>query len=205
MKLYTKPGACSTADHIALHWTGQPFDVEVVTQQQVKQPAFLALNPAGSVPVLVDGDFVLTQNAAILGYLHDRYPQARLGGDGSPRQRAEASRWLSFCNSELHPAFTPLFAPELFIAGSEHYDEVRATSSKRVRRLFETADTRLGESGGWLAGFRSFADPYLFVTMGWAGKFGIDLADLAHLQAFHARMSADPGVQAALRTEGLID
>jgi len=202
MKLYTKPGACSTAAHIALHWTGHPFEVEVVTQQQIKQADFLVLNPAGSVPVLVDGDFVLTQNAAILGYLHDSYPLAALGGDGSPRQRGEASRWLSFCNSDLHPAFTPLFAPGLFIAGSEHYDAVRAASSKRVRRLFETANARLGESGGWLAGFRSFADPYLFVTMGWAGKLGIDLADLPHLQAFHARMSDDPGVQAALRAEG---
>ena len=202
MKLYTKPGACSNAAHIALHWTGHPFEVEVVTQQQIKQADFLVLNPAGSVPVLVDGDFVLTQNAAILGYLHDSYPQAALGGDGSPRQRGEASRWLSFCNSDLHPAFTPLFAPGLFIAGSEHYDAVRAASSKRVRRLFETANARLGESGGWLAGFRSFADPYLFVTMGWAGKLGIDLANLPHLQAFHARMSDDPGVQAALRAEG---
>lgn len=204
MKLYTKPGACSTADHIALHWTGQPFEVEVVTQQQIKQPDFLALNSSGSVPVLVDGDFVLTQNAAILGYIHDRYPQAGLGGDGSPRQRAEASRWLSFCNSDLHPAFIPLFAPGLFIAGREHHDAVRETSSKRVRRLFESADARLGKGEGWLAGFRSFADPYLFVTMGWTGKLGIDLGDLPHLQAFHARMAADPGVQAALRAEGLL-
>lgn len=203
MKLYTKPGACSTADHIALLWTGQPFQVEVVTQRQLKQPDFLALNPAGAVPVLVDGDFVLTQNAAILGYIHDSYPQTGLGGDGSPRQRAEASRWLSFCNSDLHPAFVPLFAPGLFIAGSEHYDAVRESARKRVRRLFETADARLGESGGWLAGFRSFADPYLFVTMGWADMLGIDLADQEHLQAFHARMSADPGVQAALKAEGL--
>ncbi|MES2859248.1 MAG: glutathione S-transferase N-terminal domain-containing protein [Pseudomonadota bacterium] len=205
MKLYTKPGACSTAVHIALQWTGQPFEVEVVTQQQIKRPEFLTLNPAGAVPVLIDGDFVLTQNAAILGYIHESYPQSGLGGDGSPRQRAEASRWLAFCNADLHPAFIPQFAPGLFIAGSEHYDAVRKASSKRVRRLYETVEARLAQSGGWLAGFRSFADPYLFVTLGWAGKLGIDLADLPHLQAFQARMGADPGVQAALRTEGLID
>ncbi len=204
MKLYSKPGACSTADHIALQWTGQPFEVEVVTTQQIKEPAYLALNPAGSVPLVVDGDFVLPQNAAIMGYIADSYPEAGLAGDGSPRQRAEATRWLAFCNSDLHPAFLPLFAPGLFMSGAENYDTVKALAAKRVRKHFETADKRLGETGEWLAGFRSFADPYLYVTMGWAKKLGIDLTGLDHLAAFHQRMSADPGVQAALKAEGLM-
>lgn len=204
MKLYSKPGACSTADHIALQWTGQPFEIEVVSPQQMKEATFLALNPAGSVPVVVDGDFVLPQNAAIMGYIADKYPGAGLAGDGSPRQRAEATRWLAFCNSDLHPAFLPIFAPGLFMEGAEHYPAVKDLAAKRVRKFYETADKRLGETGNWLAGFRSFADPYLFITMGWAKKLGIDLSDLAHLQAFHQRMSNDAGVQAALKAEGLM-
>ena len=204
MKLYTKPGACSTADHIALHWIGQPFDVQVMSQQELKQAGFLSLNPAGAVPVLVDGDFVLTQNAAILGYLHDRFPEAGLGGDGSARQRAEATRWLAFCNSDLHPAYTPLFAPALFVTDAAQHDALREAARRRIRRHYETADARLGETGDWLAGFRSFADPYLFVTLGWAKKMGVALDDLAHLQAFRARMGDDPGVQAARRAEGLL-
>ena len=56
MKLYTKPGACSTADHIALQWAGIPFEAEVVSAEDRKSPAFLALNPAGAVPVIVDED-----------------------------------------------------------------------------------------------------------------------------------------------------
>ena len=87
MKLYTKPGACSTAVHIDLAWTGQPFEVEVMDAESMKAPAFRALNPAGSVPVLVDGDFVLTQNAAIVGYIADTFPQAGLGGDASAPKR----------------------------------------------------------------------------------------------------------------------
>ncbi len=204
MKLYTKPGACSTADHIALHWIGQPFEVQLMSQQELKQPGFLSLNPAGAVPVLEDGDLVLTQNAAILGYLHDRFPDAGLGGDGSARQRAEATRWLAFCNSDLHPAYTPLFAPALFVGDAAQHDAVRDAARRRLRKHYQTADARLGVTGDWLAGFRSFADPYLFVTLGWARKMGVDLAGLAHLEAFRARMSADPGVQAALRAEGLL-
>ena len=74
-----------------------------------------------TLPVLVDGDFVLSQNAAILGYVADRAPQARLLGDGSARQRAEATRWLMFSNADIQPsiAASPAdFAMESPLSGS---------------------------------------------------------------------------------------
>lgn len=207
MKLYTKPGACSTADHIALQWTGGPFEVEVLTGETLKAPAFLAINPAGAVPAVVDndaagGDFVLTQNAAIMGYIADSFPDARLAGDGSARQRAEATRWLAFVNSDVHPAFSPLFAPAKFIADEAQHDALRETARKRLRGLFATADKQL-DGRQWIAGFRSFADPYLYITLRWAAALGIDLSGFDHLAAFKARMEADAGVQAALAAEGL--
>ncbi len=203
MKLYSKPGACSTADHIALQWTGQPFEVELLDKDTMKAPAFLAINPAGAVPALVDGDFVLTQNAAIMGYIADSFPQAGLVGDGSPRQRAEAARWLSFVNSDVHPAFKPLFGPGNFLADESQFDALKATARKRVRALMETADKQLADKP-WLAGFRSVADPYFYITLRWAAGAKIDLFDLTHLTAYKTRMDADHGVQAALKAEGLI-
>ena len=202
MKLYTKPGACSTAVHIDLSWTGQPYGLEVLDAEAMKAPAFRAINPAGSVPVLVDGDFVLTQNAAIVGYIADRFPQAGLGGDGSAHQRAGATRWLAFVNSDLHPAFKPLFGPAAYIEDPAQHDAVKAAARKRVRALFETADRQL-QGRDWLAGFRSFADPYLYVTLRWAARTGIDLSGLEALAAFQKRMDADAGVQRALKAEGL--
>ena len=109
MKLYTSPGACSLADHIVLQWTGAPFEAQIVSRADRKQPEFLRLNPAGAVPVLQVGDWVLTQNAAILNYLADKFPAARLAGDGTPEGRAEVNRWLSFVNADMHPAFHPMF------------------------------------------------------------------------------------------------
>ncbi|NIJ68010.1 glutathione S-transferase N-terminal domain-containing protein [Xanthomonas sp. 60] len=202
MKLYSKPGACSTADHIALRWAGEPFEVELLTRETLKAPAFLAINPAGSVPALVDGDFVLTQNAAILGYIADTYPQAGLAGDGSPRQRAEAARWLAFVNSDLHPAFKPLFAPGRYIADESQKDALAAAAHANLRALFETADRQLADKP-WLAGFRSFADPYLYITLRWAAGLKVDLSGLDNLAAFKKRMEADDGVRAALSAEGL--
>ncbi|MCC7634787.1 glutathione S-transferase N-terminal domain-containing protein [Stenotrophomonas rhizophila] len=202
MKLYSKPGACSTADHIALQWTGQPFEVELLDKDTLKAPAFLAINPAGSVPAVVDGDFTLTQNAAIMGYIADTYPQAGLAGDGSARQRAEATRWLSFVNSDLHPAFSPLFGPGKFIGDQSQFDAVRAAAHKRLRGLFERANAQL-DGRQWLAGFRSFADPYFYITLRWAAGAKVDLGGLDNLAAYKQRLDADPGVQATLQAEGL--
>lgn len=202
MKLYSMPGACSTGVHIVLQWTGAPFETEIVDRSAIKSPEFLAINPAGAVPALIDGDFVLTQNAAIMGYIADTYPQAGLAGDGSPRQRAEANRWLAFVNSDVHPAFKPIFSPGRYVGDAAQYDAVKTAARTMLRGLMESADKRLADRE-WLAGFRSYADAYFFITLRWALTTGVDLAGLDNIAAFKARMDADPGVQAALKAEGL--
>lgn len=202
MKLYTSPGACSTADHIALQWAGTPFEIEIVTRDQRQSPGYLAINPAGTVPVLRDGDYTLTQNAAILGYIADTCPAAQLAGDGSARQRAEANRWLAFVNSDLHPAFKPIFGPGRYLADQPQHEAVKAQARNNVRGLLEHANRQF-EGRQWLAGFRSYADPYLYVTLRWAANTGVELGGLDNLHAFKQRMDADPGVQAALKAEGI--
>lgn len=201
MKLYTMPGACSTACHISLKWSGLPFEAHVLTRDELKGDAFLAINPAGAVPALVDGDFVLTQNAAILGYVADLAPASRLGGEG-PRQRAEANRWLAFVNADVHPAFHPLFGPARFIGDESQFDALKDAARKRLRPLFERANDALSKND-WLAGFRSYADPYLYITLRWAGRTGVDLAGLDALGTLKARMESDPDVRAVLAAEGL--
>lgn len=202
MKLYTKPGACSTADHIALRWAGGPFEVRVMDSQDLKSDWYRAINPSGSVPALEDGDFVLTQNAAILGYIADRFPNARLGGDGSARERAEVARWLAFVGSDVHPGFLPLFHPERFIGDETQHEALKQAARGRLRGLFERVDRHLVDRD-WLAGFRSVADPYLYIMLRWAQATAVDLEELPQLAAFKRRMERDDGVRAALTAEGL--
>lgn len=202
MKLYTMPGACSTACHISLKWSGLAFDVHVLRRDELKSPAFLEINPGGSVPVLVDGGFVLTQNAAVLGYVADLAPSSGLAGDGSARQRAEANRWLAFVNADVHPAFHPLFGPARFIGDESQHDAIRTAARERLRGMFERADERL-QACEWLAGFRSYADPYFYLALRWAGRMRVDLDGLHALEAFRSRVEADPDVRAVLKVEGL--
>jgi len=199
--LYTMPGACSLADHIALRWAGAEFDVVTLDHAALKQPEFLAINPAGAVPALKVGDWVLTQNVAILNYIADHFPDARLGGDGSAKSRAEVNRWLSLLNADLHTSFPPLFGAHDWL-GEEIAGKTKDAAKARIRGLFERLDAQLAGKD-WLTGAPSIADPYLFVVMRWALWMKIDLSDLAHLNAFFARMSADAGVQAAMKAEGL--
>ena len=201
LKLYTSPGACSLADHIALQWTGAPYEAQIVTPEDRKQDWYRVLNPAGAVPVLQEGDWSLTQNAAILNFIADTHPEAKLAGDGTPRSRAEVNRWLSFLNADVHPAFHPLFGSAGYL-GEEAADKAKDRAKRTLRGYFERADAQL-DGRDYLTGARSIADPYLFVVMRWAQKMGVDLSNLPHQDAHFQRMCADAGVQAALKAEGL--
>ena len=79
---------------------------------------------------------------------------------------------------------------------------MKAQARSNVRALFERANRQL-EGRRWLAGFRSYADPYLYITLRWAQNCAIDLSGFDNLAAFKQRMEADAGVQAALEAEGL--
>jgi glutathione S-transferase len=136
-------------------------------------------------------------------YIADTHPEAGLTGDGSVRQRAEALRWLAFVNSDLHPAFKPVFGPAAYLPDPDQHTALKAAALKRLRFLFEIADRQLAGKQ-WLAGFRSVADPYLYVTLRWAHALHVDFAGLDNLAAFKQRMEADAGVQTALKAEGLL-
>jgi glutathione S-transferase len=132
----------------------------------------------------------------------DTHAAAGLGGDGSALERAEATRWLAFVNSDVHPAFKPIFSPARYAGDESQHESVKAAARTLVRGLMESADKRLADNA-WLAGFRSFADPYFYMTVRWAQGTGVDMAGLDNVAAFKARMDADDGVQAALKAEGL--
>jgi len=202
MKLYTKPGACSLADHIALRWIGKPFEVQVMDAAGIKTPEYLKLNPAGAVPVLQVDDWALTQNAAILNFLADSYPESGLGGDGTPRSRAEINRWLAFLNADVHPAFHPIFGSTRYLGEEAMIEKSKDNARAKLRGLFERLDTQLAGKN-WLTGARSIADPYLFVTLRWAKATRVDLSGLQNLESFFARMRADADVAAAMEVEGL--
>ncbi|MGY6272293.1 glutathione S-transferase family protein [Achromobacter denitrificans] len=203
MKLYYMPGACSLASHIVLEWIGEPYEAHKLSRDELKGPEFLKVNPLGAVPALSDGDWTITQNAAILEYLAEQAPQAKLLGDGSARSRAEVRRWLGFINSDVHKTFSMIFGAQRFLSDEGPQKELAASASRLLTRLFAQLDAQLAGKPYLAGDAPSIADAYLYVVLRWARGKEIDLSGQDNLAAFFKRMEADAAVQAALKAEGL--
>ena len=203
LKLHYLPGACSLVPHVALAITGVPYEAVQVPRDQLKSAAFLALNPLGSVPVLEDGDFALSQNTAILAYLDALYPQAALFGKGSVQAQAKARQWLAFANTDLHGTFGTIFAPNRFIDGEGETAQIRERAKIRALNLLAVADEAL-EGSDYFSGEFTVADVYVYVILRWADMLNMDWTHLHRLQALYQRVEAHPAVQQALREQGLV-
>ncbi|CAM5346674.1 glutathione S-transferase family protein [Rhodanobacter lindaniclasticus] len=202
MKLYSFSGSCALGAHIVLEWIGQPYELQLLQKDDLATPELRALNPNGQVPILVDDGWALNENAAILNYLADKFPESKLGGEPTPRGRAEVNRWLAMINSDVHPAFKPLFGATAYLGDEAMIDKSKDVARQQLRTWYERLDKQL-EGRDWLSGSRSIADPYLFVTVRWTHAVKVDLGGLGNLKAFEQRMRADPGVQRALKMQKL--
>lgn len=202
MQLYAFPGSCALVAHIVLEWIGEPYTLHLLQKEDLAKPEFRKINPNGTVPALEDGGWTLYENAAILHYITDKHPGAGLAGDGTPRGRAEVNRWLGMLNSDVHPAFRPLFGSTAYLGNEAMIARTQEEARRRLRTYFERLDAHLA-GREWLAEKRSIADPYLFVVLTWAHFVKVDLSGLEQLAAFEKRMRADRGVQKALRDQHL--
>jgi glutathione S-transferase len=209
MKLFYSPGACSLASHIALEETGTAFEPVVVklTERAQRRPEYLAINPKGRVPALADGDFVVTENPAILRYIARKCPWAGLWPD-DPRDEARCAEWLAWTSSTIHPTYSHMRRPERYATGDEAKADVVQTAIGAVRQLWTEVDRRIAAlPGEYLLGWRySVADIYLFVFWTWGRNpaFGFDMErDLPAWTAHARRVGARPAVKRALEREGV--
>lgn len=201
MKLYYAPGVCSLSPHIALREAGLAVElvrVDLATHKLADGRDYLEVNPRGYVPVLeLDNGERLTEGPAVVQYIADLKPGARLAPPAGTMERYRLQEWLGFVNSELHKAMAPLFDAGLPEPVKQQVRE------KIARRLDWTATALKGRSYTLGEAF-SVADGYLFTVLGWMRGVGLDLKRWPVLQAFHERVAARPAVQAAMRAEGLV-
>jgi glutathione S-transferase len=201
MKLYFAPGACSLSPHIVAQEAGIPLTLERVdigSKKLADGRDFFAINPKGYVPALeLDSGELLTEGPAIVQYLANQRPEAKLVPSAGTMERYRTQEMLGFINSELHKNYSPLFNPK---ASAERKAEAEAY----LRKRYAVIEQRLAKQPYLLGEEFSIADAYLFTVTNWSNFVKLDLSEFPHLLAFQGRVAGRPGVKAALMAEGLI-
>ncbi len=195
LRLYWRPGTASMAPHAALAEIGVGYELVRVERDAAQtDPGYLVLNPLGVVPTLVAGELVLTESAAIMLYLADRYPDAHL----APGERAQFYRWLVFLTNTLQTAFLRFFYPERY-----GRDGVGEYASAELERLFDLVEREL-DGRAWLVGEqRSAADLYLFMLTRWGRRLEPASWSRPNVRAHFLRTLALPGVQRMVEEQEL--
>ena len=207
LQLHYFPGNASLVSHIALEEIGSPFALRLVDRAhgEHKSAAYLALNPNGLIPVLVDGDLVLYETSAVLMHLADTHPEAGLLPTLATPERAHAYKWLAWLGGTVHAALIIYFYPERWSDGAAGAAVVKAHAEAKVGAMLEQIDVQLARHAGlWLLGDDySAADIYAFVLCRWTRGFARPARSLPHIGPWLDRMLARPAVQRAFATEKL--
>ena len=210
MKLHALPGAASLAPHILLNEIGAPFELQFVDRDagEHKSPAYLALNPNGLIPVLVDGELVLFETVAIGLHLADTHPAAGLAPPLGTAERAGYYKWMVWLTNTMQAQLIHYFYPERMVddGNAAGVAQVKAHAQARVQGCLTQIDEQLARHGGpWLLGAQySAADAYAFMLCRWTRNFSDGPArEQPHIAPFLQRMLARPAVQRAFATEGL--
>jgi glutathione S-transferase len=208
MQLHYYPSTAAMVPHIVLEELGLPYERVLVdrTQNKHKEPAYLKLNPNGLLPVLVDGDLVLYETAAIVLHLCDTHPQGRLAPQLGTPARAHFYKWLIWLTNTLQATLIAYFYPERWVqeGNAEGAAQVKGRAQQRIDGLVDQLDDLLKSNGGpWLLGQDySALDPYAFTLCRWTRNFnGPKARDRAQLGAYLQRMSERPAVQRVFAAE----
>ncbi len=177
IKLLALPGAASLAPHILLIEIGVPFELRFVDRDagEHKSPAYLALNPNGLIPVLVDGDLVMYETVAIGLHLADTHPAAGLAPALGTAERAHYFKWMVWLTNTMQALLIHYFYPERMVddGHAEGVAQVKAHAQARVQDCLVQIDDQLaGHGGPWLLGAQySAADAYAFMLCRWTRNF----------------------------------
>ncbi|MDQ0462308.1 glutathione S-transferase [Caulobacter ginsengisoli] len=197
--LYTRTGSCSLASHIALEEAGAAYETREMdfSVQQQRSPEYLALNPKGRIPALVTDRGVLSENLAILAYIAQAFPQARLAPT-DPFEFGRAQAINAYLSSTVHVAHAHRHRGYRWADDPAAHEAMRAKVASNMAECFTLIETEMLE-GPWVLGEAySICDPYLFTIAGWLEGDGVDPAQFPKVSAHMARMVERPAVRKVL-------
>jgi glutathione S-transferase len=202
LKLYFAPQTCALASHIALIDAGAAHEAIFVNfkKDEQRSPDYVAVNPKARVPSLVTERGVLTETPAILAFIAQSYPQAKLAPT-DPYEFAEAQAFNSYICSTLHVAHAHRMRGSRWADEASSYADMQRKVPQTVGDCFSLIE-RMMFKGPWVLGESySICDPYLFTVAQWMEADGLDPAKFPKVADHRKRMGERPSVRKALEVE----
>lgn len=200
LTLYLAPGTCAMAVRIALVEADAPHQLKLVdfAAGEQRSPAYLAINPKGRVPALVTERGVLTETPALLLYVAQRFPAARLAPLDDPFLLTRMQEVNSFLVSTVHVSHAHGRRASRWADDEQAIAAMQAKMPQNMRDGFAEIEHHY-LAGPWVLGEQfSLADIYLFVVASWLASDGVAIDEFPKVAAHSRRMLARPAVQQAL-------
>ncbi|UPY36616.1 glutathione S-transferase [Sediminicoccus sp. KRV36] len=201
--LYYTPHTCSLASHIALEDAGAAYALKRIdfdTEEQ-KSADYVAINPKARVPIMATPRGLLSETPAMLAFIAQSFPEAKLAPLDDAFAFAEMQSFNSYLCSTLHVAHAHRMRGHRWADEPASFADMQRKVPQSVGAAFELID-RLLLKGPWVMGEAyTVADPYLFTLAQWLEADGVDPARIPRVIEHRARMAALPNVRKAIAEE----
>jgi glutathione S-transferase len=199
-KLYYAPGTCALASHIALEEAGADYETERLDFKRNEQNSaeYLAINPKGRVPSLITDRGALTETPAILAFIAQCFPQAKLAPLEDAYGFAEVQAFNSYLCATVHVAHAHKLRGYRWAAEDSTFADMKQMVPKTMGACFALIERDMLR-GPWVMGEQyTICDPYLYTIATWLEGDGVDLSTLPRVMDHRKRMAERPAVRAAL-------
>jgi glutathione S-transferase len=203
LTLYYAPNTCALATHIALEEAGAAYETVRVDFRSNEQRGadYLAVNPKGRVPSLATPEGILTETPALLVYVAQTWPEARLAPLADPFALAQAQAFNSYLCSTVHVAHAHRMRGARWADDEAAFEAMRRKVPQSVGDAFALIERGMLK-GPWVLGDAySVCDGYLFTLAQWLEGDGVDVGRLPRVLEHRARVAARPATQRALAAE----
>lgn len=200
LKLYYAPGTCALASHISLEEAGAAYEAVRLNfaDGEQRKPGYLAVNSKGRVPALVTDRGVLTETPAILAFIAQSFPAARLAPLDDAFAFAQAQAFNSYLCSTVHVAHAHRLRGSRWADDEAAIEAMKKKVPQSVGECFELIEREM-IAGPWVMGNDyTICDTYLFTIARWLESDGVDIRRFPKVNDHHTRMEARPAVKRAL-------
>lgn len=203
IKLYYAAHTCSLASHIALEDAGADYSTVRISfaAEEQRKPEYLAINPKARVPALVTDQGILTETPAILAFIAQSFPRARLAPLDDPFSFAQVQAFNNYLCSTLHVAHAHRMRGHRWADEPAAIEAMQRKVPESVAACYDLIEHKM-LGAPWVMGETfTICDPYLFTIAQWLEQDGVDPSRFPKVIAHRLRMSERSEVKKAISEE----